>query len=285
MIGVPRGGLGTLYAKASERLVDGQSELLLGASAVKVMEHRVDLEDGRVIEAQRVVVCTPFERTMAIVDPTITAKDRRFAPMKSWRHSPIIGVHLGFGEVLSELPNVVLVDAPHGTQWLFFKSGDEATSDDGQTKWTVHAVISAADAWVDLSEEQIAQRVMEDLRACMPVLAQRGVKAPLWHRVVKERRATFAPTSDFFKHRPSIAGESDLLLAGDYVDQDWPSTMEGAARAGFAAAQIACGLEPEGQEEMRPAGLYWLLRRLAGEDVPRRGALGGHPGGNTLRSS
>jgi squalene-associated FAD-dependent desaturase len=274
MIGVPRGGLGDLYRNAAAMCSRGGGIIEEGASARGVWAQRVELEDGRVFEAERVVCCVPFERAVEIVDGDVQREDQRFDAMRTWRHSPIIGVHLGFGEVMSELPNVVLVDAPHGTQWLFFKKGAEATSHDGQTRWTVHAVISAADAWVHLPEEEIAQRVMEDLQACLPAMARRGMKQPLWHRVVKERRATFAATSAFVQHRPTIDGSSGLLLAGDYVDQDWPSTMEGAARAGFAAAQMACGGEGLGYPELAPAAGFVMLRRLAGQEVPRRGVYG-----------
>ena len=34
---------------------------------------------------------------------------------------------------------------------------------------------------------------------------------------------------------------ANLFLAGEWTDTDWPSTMEGAARSGFAAASAVSG--------------------------------------------
>ena len=75
-------------------------------------------------------------------------RDPRFAPLDRFTHSPILGVHLEFeANVFGDLPHAVLVDRP--TQWLFRKNAAGTYP---------HAVISAADNWVPLTEEQIGER-------------------------------------------------------------------------------------------------------------------------------
>jgi zeta-carotene desaturase len=101
-------------------------------------------------------------------------------------------------------------------------------------------VISAADAWMDLSEGQIATKVCEDLHACFPA----STTARLEHiRAVKERFATFAATPAFERSRPGPLAEDatspQVILAGDYTATDWPATMEGATRSGRIAADTA----------------------------------------------
>jgi uncharacterized protein with NAD-binding domain and iron-sulfur cluster len=58
------------------------------------------------------------------------------------------------------------------------------------------------------------------------------------HRVIKEKRATFAGTIGIDELRPATTGSVDnLLLAGDWTDTGWPATMEGAVRSGYQAAR------------------------------------------------
>ena len=61
-------------------------------------------------------------------------------------------------------------------------------------------------------------------------------------RVVKEKRATFAATPAQLRRRPGpVTAHHNLFLAGDWTDTGWPSTIEGAIRSGFAAAQAITG--------------------------------------------
>ena len=72
--------------------------------------------------------------------------------------------------------------------------------------------------------------------------------------VVRNKKATFAPTIGSLKNRPYVTdaeGEkTGLCLGGEWCDTDWPSTMERATRAGlFAAAKIIANLGDSEFEE------------------------------------
>ena len=59
---------------------------------------------------------------------------------------------------------------------------------------------------------------------------------PPW-QIVKEKRATFAATPAQLKRRPPANTPwPNLALAGDFTETGLPSTIEGAIRSGFAAA-------------------------------------------------
>jgi zeta-carotene desaturase len=146
---------------------------------------------------------------------------------------------LYFDRPIMGLPHLVVVG--RGVQWLFNKG---ETENGGQH---VHAVISAADSWMDLNEESIIRKVIDDVHEVLP--ESRGIE-PTAGRAVKERRATFAPTPQADRHRPAAApgyvgigggGVENLFLAGDWCDTGWPATMEGAVRSGYAAAAAVTG--------------------------------------------
>lgn len=260
VVGVPRVPLVELYDPARERLETLGGEVRLGASVARVRTGAVELADGRTLRADAVICATPFERALAIVDDELQRIDPRFEAMRRLAHSPILGVHLEFDRPVLRTPSAVLVGA--GTQWLFRKD------DEGRR---VHAVISAADDWMALDENAIAQRVTDDVRAWMPDAAGAEVVSV---RAVKEKRATFAPTPTGEASRPGTTGPSGVILAGCYVRTGWPSTMEGAVRSGEMAAAAALGL-PDATFVSPPLRPGTLTRVLGGPSLRRQAAAAG----------
>lgn len=241
-IGVPKVPLADLFARVPEIIAAAGGEVLLGASVERVARDSVTLADGRTNYADAVILAVPVERVRRLVgDNGASAVDPRFAPLDRFTHSPILGVHLLFDRPVMDLPHAVLVDRP--TQWLFNKSGQieraGLTIDGVPVRGALHAVISAADAWVALDEAEIGRRVLADVHACFPGTRENGGAKLLAARAVKEKRATFAPVPGIASLRPSTTGPSGIILAGDYTDTGWPATMEGAARSGYAAAEAA----------------------------------------------
>lgn len=249
-IGVAAVPLVDLYDPAEKAVCAAGGTLRLGASVDRIRLGEVRLFGGEVLKADTIICAVPFERALRIVDETILTEDPRFEPLCHIMHSPILGVHLGFSRPVLPLPAAVLVERP--TQWVFRKDAEGRR---------VHAVISAADEWIALDEGRIVERVLDDLRACFP--AARNAEPVSW-RAVKEKQATFAPTPEAERTRPTTLGPMGvrgLILAGDYVRTGWPATMEGAARSGFMAAAAALGESMERAVEL-PLRPGWTVRTL-----------------------
>ena len=111
-------------------------------------------------------------------------------------------------------------------EWVFVKPGH------------VSVTISAAEHLIDREADDLAQAIWRDIVKAL----QLGTTAmPQW-RIVKEKRATFAATPAQLRRRPGpVTAHHNLFLAGDWTDTGWPSTIEGAIRSGFAAAQAIAG--------------------------------------------
>ncbi len=236
-----------LYDPAEDAIREAGGAIRLGASVTRVTATAIRTAGGEEFEADVIICAAPPERAAKIVDADVQASDPRFAPLSEITHSPILGVHLTFDRPVLDLPHAVLVD--QGTQWLFRKD------DEGRR---VHAVISAADEWMPLDEEEIGARVLEDIRACVPAAREARLESV---RSVKEKRATFAPTPEVEAMRPETRGPSGLILAGCYVQTGWPATMEGAVRSGYLAAAAALG-EDEAwalRPSLRPAAIARIL--------------------------
>lgn len=107
-------------------------------------------------------------------------------------------------------------------EWIFVKPGH------------VSITISAAEHLIDLPAEDLATTIWRDVAKALDLP---HVPMPVW-RVVKEKRATFAATPEQLQRRPGpVTQHHNLYLAGDWTATGWPSTIEGAIRSGFAAAE------------------------------------------------
>ena len=247
-IGVPSVPLVDLYERAEALIAAAGGRVVLGAGVERLDARSAVTTSGDRHEADAVICAVPVERVNRVIDEASRQGDPRFEPLSRFTHSPILGVHLEFDRnVMGEMPHCVLVE--RATQWIFRKN-DEGTY--------IHAVISAADAWVGLDEDEIARRVIEDMHACIPdSRSARLVRA----RAVKEKLATFAPTPGLNAIRPGPTGLSGIVLAGDYTDTGWPATMEGAARSGYAAAAAVLG-KPRDEVVVRSLKMAMLSRML-----------------------
>ena len=95
--------------------------------------------------------------------------------------------------------------------------------------------ISAADALAEEPADAIAVRVWAEVCCALDL----GVLPLPPHRIVKEKRATFAQTPDDVARRPASATRwKNLWLAGDWIDTGLPATIEGAVRSGQSAAHL-----------------------------------------------
>jgi squalene-associated FAD-dependent desaturase len=111
-------------------------------------------------------------------------------------------------------------------EWIFAKPGH------------LSVTISAAEHLIDRAAEDLAQAIWRDV---VRALQLGSAALPQW-RIVKEKRATFAATPAQLRRRPGpVTAHHNLFLAGDWTDTGWPSTIEGAIRSGFAAAQAIVG--------------------------------------------
>ncbi|MBU1980368.1 MAG: hydroxysqualene dehydroxylase HpnE [Gammaproteobacteria bacterium] len=94
------------------------------------------------------------------------------------------------------------------------------------------AVISAEGPHQTLDHDDLAQRVHDELRALLPDLPP-----PLWHKVIAEKRATFA-CSPGMERPDQVTPLPNFFLAGDYTAGDYPATLESAVRSGVKCAKL-----------------------------------------------
>jgi len=140
-----------------------------------------------------------------------------------WEHVPITGIHLWFDRRVTDLPHAALLDRT--IQWFF---------DHGEGRY-LQLVVSASRSLLPMSRDAIVELAVRELAEFLP--AVREAKLERSH-VVKEVRATVSPAPGHEARRPgSHTPWRNFFLAGDWTRSGWPSTMEGAVRSGYLAAE------------------------------------------------
>ena len=226
---LPRCDLSTLFPKpATDYLRTRGGELRL-STAVRSLE---PLEDGRWQLAGQgwredfdaVVLAVAPHHAEALLPrrPELAEARARLAGLE---YEPIVTCYLRYGEAVSLPRPMIGLDGGYA-QWVFDR---RALLGQGETVFA--AVISASGRHRELPADALAAAIHAEIQSVAGPLPP-----PLWHRVITEKRATFACRPNL--RRPGMeSGLPGLLLCGDYVASDYPATLESAVRSGLACAR------------------------------------------------
>ncbi len=236
-VGIPRVPLGELYEGCRKALAaqGGEVQLRAGVRGFLVVDGRVEgveREDGSVETADYYLAAVPQDVLQELLPKEVVESEPVFLNLRNLRTSPITGVHLWFDRTVMSEPFLTLLDS--ATQWVFNKTqlyGDGA-KDGGQY---LQLVISASYSLASRSRQEIIALCLEELRDVLPKTREAVL---VKGTVVKEMSATFSPAPGSDRWRPAQKSPlSGLFLAGDWTLTGWPSTMEGAVRSGYLAAE------------------------------------------------
>lgn len=131
-------------------------------------------------------------------------------------YEPIATVYLDYGPGTQLHFPLQALQGGHG-QWVIDRGNG-----------LLACVLSGHGEWETLDDAGLVEALHKELGMHQP---------PHWHKVIREKRATFAATPSL--QRPGAqTRHSRILLAGDYTWADYPATLEGAVRSGLRAARI-----------------------------------------------
>lgn len=182
------------------------------------------------------------------------SQNRGLSPNSSNRSSPHISVD---GELFDAVilatapqhaasllgtePNFGLEFEPIGTVYLAYPENIALPvpmlgQQGGFGQWAIDrghgmiaCILSGRGEWETKSDDELAALLAAELN--LP-------DKPLWHGVVREKRATFSCRPNQIRPGAKTA-HPRLWLAGDYTWAEYPGTLEGAVKSGRRAAQLA----------------------------------------------
>ncbi len=196
--------------------------------------------------AKNIILATNFHQASSLLAGLSSPLDTTH-----FLSAPITTIHLWFDREVSELDHAVLLDTR--IQWMFHKSRIRRWAEKGSY---LELVISASWPELELGREAILHSAIAEAEQFFPKMREAKL---LKSSVLKEARATFSVTPGLDASRPAQqTALPGLLLAGDWTQTEWPSTMEGAVRSGRLAAGALAG-KPFLSPELPASGLMrWL---------------------------
>jgi len=236
---LPRVNLSALFPDKAAAFVTNHGGTVRAGARVRAMRREEDgwslqvEHDGHAAEMRHdaVIVATGAEHARPILPSRVT--------LPSFDYEPITTCYLQYDAQLRlAAPFYALVDAPERMAWgqFVFDRGWLDAAQSGLLAVVVSASTPAVGKGHDALAVAIAAQLAQQLG--MPALAQ-----PAWTRTVTEKRATFACAPSL--QRPAAdTGVPGLFLAGDYVESDYPATLEAAVRSGLKAAALAADVKP-----------------------------------------
>lgn len=230
---IPRLELGALFPQAAARHIETKGGAVrlgakVGALARVGAGWEVQAGDNRE-SFDAVVLATPPTQSAALL--AAVGETAIAGQIGAFEYEPISTCYLQYDEKLRlPLPFCALMDAPHDRHFGQFVF-DRGQLDPNQAG-LLAVVVSAAGAAAALGQDALAAAVAAQLAGAF---RQPALAAPLWSRVITDKRATFACTPGLA--RPGNATLlPGLVLAGDYTASDYPATLESAVRSGQGAA-------------------------------------------------
>ena len=235
---LPRANLSALFPEAVERYVVAHSgEVRRDARVAKVKRNAVDKrlsvslrnEPERAIEVDAVVYAAAPTHLQHVVGD-MGLLDGTYEAVARFEHEPIYTVYLKYGPEVSVARGftALLDDATKRryAQWVFDRGAL-----DPENRGVLAAIISSSGPHEAESLENVCQAVAQQLTDDL------GLPTPIDARAIADRRATLAAVPHL--HRPANrTGSPSFVIAGDWTESDYPSTLETAVRSGRAAARL-----------------------------------------------
>ncbi|MDD5180429.1 MAG: hydroxysqualene dehydroxylase HpnE [Gallionellaceae bacterium] len=223
---LPRINFSALFPERAEKYINRHGGAVFtscGAEAIVPMGKEIELVTARGTQRCSHVICAASPTSSARLFRTVPQLAPIAEQIEAIPCQPIYTVYLQYPERV-RLPHAMLGFDRGVAQWLF---------DRGQIAGQlglIAAVISAEGVHQELEQEQLVQKVAQELHKQLGI-----TRVPLWHQVIAEKRATFSCEVDL--RRPAqITPLPNVLLAGDYTAGAYPATLEGAIMSGIRCA-------------------------------------------------
>jgi squalene-associated FAD-dependent desaturase len=203
----------------------GKVRIACGVEALLPLDDGIEIASASGAETFSHVICASPPAAAAKLLRPIAELAETVARIDRLEYQPIYTVYLQYPANVT-LPHPMLGLHQRYSQWLFDKG--QIANQHG----LIAAVISAEGIHQELSQDELAQKVIAELREEFGI-----AEHPAWFKVIAEKRATFCCSPNL--QRPSqLTSLPHLLLAGDYTAGDYPATLEGAVISGLKCADL-----------------------------------------------
>ena len=232
-IAVPAVPLRQLFATPARQFLEARG----GAVLVDAPARLVPRDDGATeltvrgtpVTARAVIAAVEWHGLPGLFPSRPEALRQVLDAAASTPPAAILSAHLWLDRPVMEVPFLGLPGRPW--QWIF----DAAQQWHGRSNH-LSLVASAADALAARDKDVLVDMALQTVRDVLPAARTAVVRQAV---VVRERRATFSVAPGLAPRPGHETRWPHLFLAGDWIGNTLPATIEAAATSGHAAARLA----------------------------------------------
>lgn len=207
------------YAERYIKTHGGQIRLQQRVKEILINEQGVNgvvTQQGEYIRAEHIIVATPLDISRQLLDSQLD--------LPEFGSHPIATVYLQYSAQTTLSSPVIGLSGTLG-QWVFERHD--------LRPGLLSVVISGPGEHQAWDKQIVCDRVAAELQQHLPEITSRPSES--W--LIREKKATFSCSVDIQSHRPNNRTEiTGLWLAGDYVANPYPATLEGAVVNGEQTA-------------------------------------------------
>jgi len=223
--------LGEIGLKASEFVESRGGEVRLSSPVISIEpsgdgDCLIELAGGEELTSEVVLSAVPGHHLEKILSEEVLSKFSR--PFWNLEWNSILNIHLFFSRSVMDQEFFGFLEGTAG--WVFNVDWNGPNSGE-------HICLTMSDPgeMEDKDSGELIDLVLKDLSRALPAIKRTDLTDSV---VLHQPKATFKPGPSSTAKRPSQDPEvPGLILAGDWTDTGWPSTMEGAVRSGYHAAE------------------------------------------------
>jgi 15-cis-phytoene desaturase len=269
-VGFADGGLSELFADQARRKIeslDGRVETnaeVVGFTGDRDAVRGVSLADGRQIDARFCISALPADVLGRLARREWFDRHPEMRELERFERCPYLSTYLWFDRKLTKRQFWARAFSPHDFNCDFYDLSNIRRGWKGKPSVIASNIIYSHR--VEMSDDEVVKATRRELAEFLPA----ANKAQLVHSVVNRvPMAVHTPATGTEKLRlPARTEVRGLVLAGDWTRTGVPSSMEGACRSGWLAAEEVLAARGRPRElaaaPPQPQGFSRLMERIPG---------------------
>jgi len=210
---------GSIYLRSEVK------QLIVGGDNIQAIQ----INRNEIFETPNLILATPPDGLAKLVSDLPGMDNGVLPSLKNFKYAPIITINLWFKMAIDSNFPVAFVNSP--IQWLF--KLPELNHRSPVYGYTI--VISAAFKEVQYDQQELMHLVEKEFERFFDknIYSDLGL---MNFKIVKEKRATILQSQQLLGLRPELNLKfNNLHLAGDWINPDFPATIESAVLSGKQA--------------------------------------------------
>jgi len=236
-LGIPLDFLEEIFGNPAKEYITKNGGLIRFRTSVKKVTNEnnnvkgVITSSDKFINAHYIIMALPPNSLSRILKDSRIQLNYSFQKSAQLEYSPIITINLWFQNPISEYLPLAFINSP--LQWLFHFPHRY----DEKKMFAYTVVVSASEKEIQIENKELIKLIRNEFMRFFRLDLYSDLKL-IKYKILKVRSATILQSPELLDKRlPGKTQFRNLYLAGDWIESEFPATIESAALSGKLAIE------------------------------------------------